>query len=92
VNAFFPKIAEFHKPPHHVKWREVNLASTLPGWTRLESAEAWLNDRRNRMLAEERAQFDAFLQARGASGSQSAGQNDRLFQEFLKWSQAGARQ
>src|ERR1700751_118166 len=25
VEAFFPKIAEFQKPPRHVKWREVNL-------------------------------------------------------------------
>jgi uncharacterized protein len=36
VNALFPKVDEF-QPPHHVKWREVNLASQLPGWNRLES-------------------------------------------------------
>src|ERR1700722_15319484 len=43
VEAFFPKIAEFQKPPRHVKWREVNLAATLPGWKRFDAAQAWLD-------------------------------------------------
>jgi uncharacterized protein len=43
VEAFFPKIAEFQKPPRHPKWREVNIAATLPGWTRFEVAQAWLD-------------------------------------------------
>ena len=93
VNAFFPKIEEFHKPPHHVKWREVNLAADLQGWNRLQSAQAWLHDWRNKRIADERAQFEAFLQARrGASperASGSAALDDQLFQEFLKWRQEG---
>jgi uncharacterized protein len=44
VEAFFPKIAEFQKPPRHPKWREVNLAATLPGWQRFEAAQAWLDN------------------------------------------------
>src|SRR3984893_16686795 len=51
VEAFFPKIAEFQKPPRHVKWREVNLAATLPGWTRFEPAQVWLDAKRNEELA-----------------------------------------
>src|SRR5499427_8273241 len=43
VEAFFPRIAEFQRPPHHPKWRDVNLAATLPGWTRFEAAQAWLD-------------------------------------------------
>src|SRR5215467_4638555 len=50
VEAFFPNIAEFQKPPRHVKWREVNLAATLPGWNRFEAAQAWLDSQR---LAEQ---------------------------------------
>jgi hypothetical protein len=46
VEAFFPKIAEFQKPPRHVKWREVNLAASLPGWNRFEAAQAWLDSQR----------------------------------------------
>jgi uncharacterized protein len=46
VDAFFPKIADFQRPPRHPKWREVNLAATLPGWNRFEAAQAWLDGRR----------------------------------------------
>jgi TRAP-type uncharacterized transport system substrate-binding protein len=44
VEAFFPKISEFQKPPRHPKWREVNLGATLPGWTRFEVAQKWLDN------------------------------------------------
>jgi TRAP-type uncharacterized transport system substrate-binding protein len=43
VEAFFPRITDFQRPPHHPKWRDVNLAATLPGWTRFEAAQAWLD-------------------------------------------------
>jgi len=43
VEAFFPRIADFQRPPRHPKWHDVNLASTLPGWTRFEAAQAWLD-------------------------------------------------
>jgi hypothetical protein len=65
INTFFPRIAEFAQPPHHLKWREVNLRATLAGWTRLESAEAWLNSNREKAVAEERSQFKSSLAERG---------------------------
>jgi uncharacterized protein len=43
VEAFFPRIGEFQQPPRHPKWHDVNLAATLPGWTRFEAAQAWLD-------------------------------------------------
>jgi len=92
INTFFPRIGEFGQPPHHVKWREVNLASTLAGWTRLESAEAWLNSNREKAVAEERSQFKSFLSLRGISSqdrtAESNVQADRLFDDFLKWVRA----
>ena len=88
INTFFPRIAEFAKPPHHVKWREVNLGATLDGWTRLESAQAWLNANRENAVAAERSQFKSFLASRGSNPERSpetAAQADRLFDEYLKW-------
>jgi uncharacterized protein len=88
INAFFPRIAEFAQPPHHVKWREVNLGATLAGWTRLESAEAWLNANKEKAVAEERSQFNSFLAGKGSDperSPQAAAQADRLFNEYLKW-------
>jgi uncharacterized protein len=43
VEAFFPRIADFQRPPRHPKWQDVNLAATLPGWTRFEAAQTWLD-------------------------------------------------
>jgi uncharacterized protein len=48
VEAFFPKIGEFWKPPRHPKWREVNIAATLPGWQRFEAAQAWIDNQQRR--------------------------------------------
>jgi uncharacterized protein len=92
INTFFPRIVEFGQPPHHVKWREVNLAATLAGWTRLESAEAWLNSNKDKAIADERSQFKSFLARRGISNpertSEAAAQADRLFDDYLKWFRA----
>jgi TRAP transporter TAXI family solute receptor len=95
VQNFFPKIAEFQKAPRHPKWRETNLAATLPGWTRFPAAEEWLQ--RNRQtpaspqpVATNRENFKDFLAARGAAGTKPE-ERERLFQEFLKWSQARER-
>ncbi len=86
VERFFPKLAEFQKPPRHPKWRETNLAASLPGWTRVEAAEDWL---RNRTTAQAptREQFDSFVASKGASANASADERDRLFRDFLKWNE-----
>ena len=63
VDAFFPRLAEFQKAPRHPKWREANLAATLPGWTRFAGAEEWLRNR-DKVAGGERDQFGAFLAQR----------------------------
>ena len=98
VEAFFPKIAEFQKPPRHVKWREVNLTATLPGWKRFDAAQAWLDQHvggdTNGGLSAGAEQAAGSRQAAASTGV-SAGSGttlpDRstaLYQEFLRWRQA----
>ncbi|WP_237215333.1 TAXI family TRAP transporter solute-binding subunit [Falsiroseomonas oryziterrae] len=36
VEALHARFDEFLRPPRHPKWREVNLAAQLPGWTRFD--------------------------------------------------------
>ncbi len=89
VDTFFPKLAEFQKPPRHPKWKEANLAATLPGWTRFEGAEEWLKKNAQQPPAvSEREQFDRFLQARSqaAPGAVSTQDREALFREFMQWS------
>ena len=99
VDHFFPRIAEFQKPPRHVKWRETNLAAKLPGWTRFPYAEDWLQKNRPQVAAAldvEHKQFNEFIASRGSgSASLSAGgtfdEREQLFQEFIRWKQAHDR-
>lgn len=43
INALFTKFPDLLKPPRHPKWREVNLAATVPNWTRFQPAQDWLD-------------------------------------------------
>jgi hypothetical protein len=94
VEAFFPKIAEFQKPPRHPKWREVNIAATLPGWSRFPAAQEWL-DNQQRADARRNTNGAPSEQAAGPSGTRSASSVEQakpavdpaLYQEFLRWRQ-----
>jgi TRAP-type uncharacterized transport system substrate-binding protein len=94
VQQFFPKLEEFQKPPRHPKWRETNLAATLPGWTRFAPADEWLQRHGKpqsplQPVAANRDTFKEFMATRGAGTKPD--ERERLFQEFLKWSQARER-
>ncbi|NWG23732.1 MAG: TAXI family TRAP transporter solute-binding subunit [Pseudorhodoplanes sp.] len=92
VERFFPRLAEFQKAPRHPKWKEANLAATLPGWTRFDVAEAWLAKAKAQAAAQ-RTQFEKFTAAKpGVTlATMSQEERDRLFQEFLRWSEAQGR-
>jgi uncharacterized protein len=45
AQILFSHLPEFQTGPHHPKWREVNLAATLPGWTRFRPTEGWTQRR-----------------------------------------------
>jgi uncharacterized protein len=96
VDAFFPKIAEFSEPPHHPKWREVNLAATLQGWERLEPAQAWLDAHAaphapssvssvNDAQVKTDAPAPVVPVIDRAPQQSTDPEEQRLFQEFLKW-------
>jgi uncharacterized protein len=74
VKAFFPRLADFQKPPRHPKWRETNLAASIPGWKRFEGAERWLANAR-----EQGAHA-------GRSNPLNEAERIQLFQDFLRWS------
>jgi TRAP-type uncharacterized transport system substrate-binding protein len=97
VESFFTKFDQFQQPPRHPKWRDVNLAATVPGWTRWAPAEEMLQRLRqaNGVSAQQAtaaADFAAFLQQKGVGGVQpSADQREALFREFLQWQQQRQR-
>ena len=96
VDAFFPKIEEFQKPPRHVKWREVNIAATLPGWTRFEAAQTWLDAKRGEDIAGRQPEGARTVVSGAAArrvGAVAQTQSEgELFQEFLRWKQQRSSQ
>jgi TRAP-type uncharacterized transport system substrate-binding protein len=42
VERLFENWDKFQRPPYHPKWRDVNLAATVPGWTRFSVAQEML--------------------------------------------------
>jgi TRAP-type uncharacterized transport system substrate-binding protein len=79
VEYFFNRFDQFQKPPFHPKWKEINLGSSLPGWTRFRAAEE--------LLAKPPPQTDQRSQL-GAPRAAGAGQDPdhrELFNQFRSW-------
>jgi TRAP transporter TAXI family solute receptor len=99
VEAFFNNFAEFLKPPRHPKWQEVNLAAELPGWTRFQPAQDWL-DRQTKTagvgydiaLRDSFEEFLAFMYESGDRRSGAAPNREALFARFLEWRQSQQNQ
>jgi TRAP-type uncharacterized transport system substrate-binding protein len=98
IDAFFGKIDQFNNSSRHPKWREVNLAAEMPGWTRFKPAADWLAAHRNQAVSvnpdstigvssseQLRLAFDKFMQAYApASGGKvlSIREREVLFAKF----------
>ena len=91
VNQFFGNIDKFMVGSAHPRWREINLAADVPGWTRFKAAQDWLNAHKvvggqgdNQAV---RTAFDEFLAKQpGKKGtSMSASDREKLAADFLDW-------
>ena len=88
VDAFFSRFHMFLQPPRHPKWREVNLAAQVPGWTRFPPAEEWLHHHAEASIAggNTQGQFTTFLAGVGGPlSSLTDAQKSALFHQFLQW-------
>lgn len=87
IEYLFARWDRFQKPPFHPKWKEINLAATVPGWTRFPVAEQQLQklvvgDAEDRQgLSRD---FQAFVGQTRVAPRTSA-ERDALFREFLQW-------
>jgi TRAP-type uncharacterized transport system substrate-binding protein len=98
IDAFFTGFRELLTPGYDPKWREVNIAADLPGWTRTRAAAAWLRDNpqvaTTPSLSALQALFSRFIdERRQATGGapMSATEKNTLFQQFETWQRGHAR-
>jgi TRAP-type uncharacterized transport system substrate-binding protein len=87
IEYYFNRFTALHKPPYHPKWKSVNLAANVPGWTRYFVAEDMLKQMAAaaKAPAQQPGQPPAGARQAARSGSDAAEQ-ERLFQQFLEWS------
>jgi TRAP-type uncharacterized transport system substrate-binding protein len=89
VEALYSKWDKFQESPRHPKWKDVNLAATVPGWTRWSVAEDMLRKLRQDAVAEapsSSGEFSAFLRTKTAA-TDTPEQRDALFRDFVQWQQ-----
>src|SRR3954469_6077435 len=92
IDALFTNFQGLLTPGHHPKWREVNIAAELPGWTRHPAAQQWLQ-RNAPVVANSSPEslqvlFSRFIDERGQAGSDapmSDAEKEALFQQFRAW-------
>jgi uncharacterized protein len=89
TEQLFAKFDKFQVAPRHPKWRDVNLAATVPGWTRNAIAEQMLERLGARPSAtapeEISRDFQAFLSRVGTNAPKSQQDREVLFRQFIEW-------
>lgn len=80
VDAFFTRFPDIQKPPRHPRWKNVNLAATMDGWTRFGPAQEWID-----RVAASKPRTTTTGSTTPPPGGANAAMNEALFKEFLEW-------
>jgi len=83
VVKLFENWEKLRQPPFAAKWRDINLAATVPGWSRLPAAEEQLAKLVGGQ-ASARQDFQAFLNSTGVRRTTNE-EREALFLQFLEW-------
>ena len=85
VEAFFSKFEQLQQPPFQPKWKEINFAGTVPGWTRYPIAVQALSRLATSEEEQTRSKFEGFLVQRGGTKPLTAQDREALFKDFQDW-------
>jgi TRAP-type uncharacterized transport system substrate-binding protein len=87
IEHYFDRFEGLQKPPYHPKWKSVNLAAQVPGWTRYTAADEKL---KQVAVAKAKPAAPPAEQARAqpvrTGATPDAAAQEKLFQQFLEWS------
>lgn len=85
IEGFFTKFEKLQQPPFQPKWKEINVAGQVPGWTRYPVATEILARLAASEDSQTRAKFENFLAQRGGSSPLTQQDRETLFKDFLDW-------
>jgi hypothetical protein len=86
VERLFANWEKFQSPPRHPKWKEVNLAATVPGWTRWAPVEDLLKAMRAQHAQQAQAvPGRTHNRIESSTSNLSEAERERLFLQFQNW-------
>ena len=87
VQYLFSRWDKLTQPPFHPRWRDVNLAATVPGWTRFAASEEML--RRPAQDAPNQPppvqDFQAYLSRVVRFTPRNQAERDAMFRQYMIW-------
>ncbi|MBV8848327.1 MAG: hypothetical protein JOZ16_01945 [Methylobacteriaceae bacterium] len=85
--ALFSNFQALRDPARHPKWREVNMAAKVSGWTRFRPSQDWLEGRKGIAEARSAGAVPAATPAGevAPSGVESDDAQQKLYQEYREW-------
>jgi hypothetical protein len=92
IEFYFDRFQNFHQPPYHPKWKSINLAAKVPGWTRYWAAEEKLKQMAAAQPAPRAIDPQLARQQAARAAPNDSAEQERLFQKFLEWSKSQAKQ
>jgi TRAP-type uncharacterized transport system substrate-binding protein len=87
----FDRWDKLTQPPFHPRWREVNLAATVPGWTRFSVADDMLQ-RLGQQNVSDQAMAPDFQAYVTRTAPRTDAERDALFRQFIRWREQQRRQ
>jgi TRAP-type uncharacterized transport system substrate-binding protein len=94
AERLFANWDQFLVTPRHLKWRDVNLGATVPGWTRHTIAEQMLErfyGPSGSTQEDISRDFQAFLNRIGTGALVSQADREALFRQFVQWREQQSR-
>jgi TRAP-type uncharacterized transport system substrate-binding protein len=83
IEYLFERFDRLRQPPYQPKWKEMNIAGTIPGWRRFPPAQELID----KALAPTASIDMSLARAQAAKAAPlDPAEQDRLFREFLEWS------
>ncbi len=85
AQAFFANFESLRDPARHPKWREVNVAAKVSGWSRFQPAQDWLDGRTSVAEARSAGGPEAAPGEVGPSGVESDDAQQQLYLQYREW-------
>ena len=93
VQYLFNRWDKLIQPPFHPRWRDVNLAATVPGWTRFSVSEEMLRrlpqDTTDQAMARD---FQTYMSREVRTTPINEAQRNALFRQFMLWREQQRKQ